>query len=145
MRQSPAGGTSVAPGSAVDLIVSEGPAPVSVPDVSGMSQGAAEGAIRRAGLELGPVRQENSDTVAAGMVISQSPSGGSSVAPGTAVNLTVSNGPAQTPDGEKDGPGIFGAGASDAWSLIILMAVAAVARRRREYVKSRQPAGVNLS
>ncbi|MBT8081310.1 MAG: PASTA domain-containing protein [Gammaproteobacteria bacterium] len=131
IRQSPAGGTSVARGSAVNLIVSEGPAPVSVPSVSGTTRADAEAAIRAAGLVLGEERLENSATVSEGTVISQSPSGGTSVAPGSTVVLTVSAGPEEAPDPDDNLPGIFGAGASDALSLLILLAVVAVTRGRR--------------
>jgi hypothetical protein len=41
---------------------------------------------------VGAITMANSDTVPAGSVISQTPSGGTSVAPGTAVNLTISLG-----------------------------------------------------
>ena len=37
----PVGGTQVHPGSAVNLVVSTGPCQVTVPDVTGQSQGAA--------------------------------------------------------------------------------------------------------
>jgi beta-lactam-binding protein with PASTA domain len=43
---------------------------------------------------VGAITQENSDTVPAGNVISQSPTGGTSVAAGSPVDLVVSEGPA---------------------------------------------------
>src|SRR5271170_1832071 len=67
---------------------------VSVPNVVGMSQAAATTAITGAGLTLGTVTMASSATVASGDVISQSPVAGASVASGSAVNLTVSTGPA---------------------------------------------------
>jgi len=93
ISQSPAGGASVPPGTAVDLTVSTGPCPVTVPDVVGMAQGDAASEITSAGLAVGAVTQQCSDTVPAGSVITQSPAGGASVPPGTAVDLTVSTGP----------------------------------------------------
>ena len=94
ISQNPLGGASVAPGSAVDLVVSSGPAPVSVPNVVGLTQAAATTAITGAGLVLGNVTTQNSGSVPAGSVISQSPLAGASVAPGSAVDLVVSSGPA---------------------------------------------------
>jgi beta-lactam-binding protein with PASTA domain len=94
ISQAPAGGASVAAGSAVDLVVSTGPAPVSVPNVVGLTQAAASTAITNAGLVVGTVTQQSSANVPAGNVISQDPAGGASVAAGSAVDLVVSTGPA---------------------------------------------------
>jgi beta-lactam-binding protein with PASTA domain len=93
ISQDPAGGTSASPGSSVDLVVSLGPPPpVTVPDVVGLAQAAAEAAITGAGLTVGNVTTAYSPTVPAGDVISQAPTGGSSVAAGTAVDIVVSLG-----------------------------------------------------
>ena len=94
ISQSPVGGTSVALGSAVALVVSLGPANSTVPNVVGLTQAAASTAITGAGLTVGTITTANSATVPAGNVISQNPVGGTSVAPGSAVALTVSLGPA---------------------------------------------------
>lgn len=89
LSQSPAAGASVAPGSDVNLTVSSG---ATVPLVVGETQAAATTTITGAGLKVGTVTMVASDTVLAGTVISQSPVAGASVAPGSAVNLTVSLG-----------------------------------------------------
>ena len=104
ISQNPAGGASVAPGTAVDLVVSAGPAPVLVPDVTGQDQASAEADLIAAGLAVGNVTTASSDTVPAGDVISQNPAGGASVAPGTAIDLVVSSGPAAV-EGDLDGDG----------------------------------------
>jgi len=95
ISQSPAGGTSVQPGTAVNLVVSTGPCQgtVTVPDVVGLTQSAAEAAITAAGLYVGQVTEACSDSVPAGSVISQNPVAGASVQPGSAVDLVVSTGP----------------------------------------------------
>ena len=93
ISQSPAAGTQVTPGSAVDLVVSLGPANVAVPNVTGQTQGAAQSAITAAGLTVGNVTQQNDNAVPAGSVISQDPTAGTQVAPGSAVDLVVSLGP----------------------------------------------------
>jgi YVTN family beta-propeller protein len=92
--QDPVAGTEVAPGSAVNLVVSDGPLPpVDVPEVVGLTQTQAMSAITAAGLDVGTVSSEFSDTIPAGSVTSQNPAGGVSVNPGTDVDLIVSNGP----------------------------------------------------
>jgi serine/threonine-protein kinase len=85
----PAAGTVVQVGSPVTVFVSSGPAPVHVPDVTGQTQSAAERALTGAGLAVGTVTHQPSSTQTAGDVISQSPSGGSSVPTGSNVDLTV--------------------------------------------------------
>ena len=92
ISQNPTGGTNVALGTAVDLVVSLGPQTVAVPDVVGLAQATAEGNIVAAGLTVGTITNEFSDTVPAGDVVSQNPTGGTNVALGTAVDLVVSLG-----------------------------------------------------
>jgi len=94
ISQSPAAGSAVAPGSAVGFTVSTGPAvtTVEVPSVTGLTQAAASALLGAADLTLGSVTTASSGTVAAGLVISQSPAAGSAVAPGSAVALVISSG-----------------------------------------------------
>ena len=68
---------------------------VSVPNVVGLAQAAAEAAITAAALIVGTITKANSATVAAGNVISQTPVAGASAQLGSAINLTVSLGPPQ--------------------------------------------------
>ncbi|MDX1408120.1 MAG: LamG-like jellyroll fold domain-containing protein, partial [Saprospiraceae bacterium] len=93
MSQNHPGGTEVPPATAIDLVVSDGPALITVPDVVGLSQAAAEAAITGVGLTVGTVTTANHATIPAGDVISQDPIGGSSVLPATPVDLVVSLGP----------------------------------------------------
>ncbi|MCX5632521.1 MAG: PASTA domain-containing protein [Phycisphaerae bacterium] len=70
-----------------------------VPDVVGMTQAAATTAITAIdNLTVGNVTQECSDTVAAGLVISQSPIGGTQVNIGSSVDIVVSLGLPIIPD-----------------------------------------------
>jgi beta-lactam-binding protein with PASTA domain len=94
IAQSPGDGASVAQNTAVNLIVSVGPATVTVPDLVGQTQATAQGQINGAGLTIGAITTANSATVAAGSVISQSPAAGTSVAPNSVVAFVVSLGPA---------------------------------------------------
>jgi RHS repeat-associated protein/uncharacterized repeat protein (TIGR01451 family) len=100
ISQSPAGGSLVAPGAAVSLVVSLGPPPVgTVPDVVGQLQTAAQADITAAGFALGPVTSVNSALVPLGLVLSQNPAAGTTATAGTAVSLVVSLGP---PPGDVD-------------------------------------------
>ncbi len=93
ISQDPVSGARVAPGAAVNIVVSKGPQPVSVLNLAGMTRAGAEAAIAGAGLTVGTVTEAYSATVAAGMVISQEPLAGTNVLLGAAVNFAVSNGP----------------------------------------------------
>ena len=92
ISQSPSAGSSVAQGTAVNLAISEGPSPVTVPYVVGMTLAGAQNTLTSTQLTVGNVSWSYSTTVIAGNVISQSPSARSSVPQGTAVDLTVSQG-----------------------------------------------------
>ena len=94
ISQKPASGVRVAPGTAVDLVISLGPAPRIVPDVVGLSQTDAEAALLDEVLAVGTITEELSETVALGDVISQDPVADTEVARDSAVNLVVSLGPA---------------------------------------------------
>jgi len=100
--QNPTAGVGVAAGSAVNLVVSTGPAPVpgtvSVPNVLNLTQLDATTAITTAGLVLGTISQSSSVTVPAGNVISQNPNAGTGVQAGSAVALIVSTGPVAVPN-----------------------------------------------
>jgi hypothetical protein len=65
---------------------------VNVPNVVGLTQAAATATITSAGLILGTVNTASSGTVPAGDIISESPAAGTSVAPGSAVNIVTSTG-----------------------------------------------------
>ena len=77
----------------VTISVQAAPVTVTVPNVVGMSQSAAESTITGAGLTVGTVTEAASQTVPAGAVLSQNPAAGASVARDSAVNLVVSSGP----------------------------------------------------
>ncbi|MGB2714715.1 MAG: PASTA domain-containing protein [Vicinamibacterales bacterium] len=93
LNQSPAGGVSAPLGSAVNLTISKGPAPVTVPNLVGQGEGAATASLAAATLVVGTISRTNSATVPLGIVMGQNPFAGSPVPAGTAVNLLVSDGP----------------------------------------------------
>ncbi|HLH64310.1 MAG TPA: Stk1 family PASTA domain-containing Ser/Thr kinase [Solirubrobacteraceae bacterium] len=84
--------TLVPHGYAVTLLVSSGPPTVAVPRVIGESQTAAAAALAKAGFNPVP-RNQQSSTVPAGDVISQSPAPGVREAPGATVTITVAVAP----------------------------------------------------
>lgn len=90
--QTPPAGTPVAPGSTVTVAVERPGA--AVPDLRGARAPAVDAALAKAGLARGPTTQEPSADVAAGLVLDLSPDPGTVVAPGTAVSVTLSSGPA---------------------------------------------------
>jgi serine/threonine protein kinase len=91
ISQSPkSGADGVKEGDTVTIVVSQGQETVSVPNVVGSSQSAAVSSLQNNGLTVGNISQAYSDTVAAGMVISQSVSG--TQVKGTKVDLVVSLG-----------------------------------------------------
>jgi beta-lactam-binding protein with PASTA domain len=98
ISSTPVGGTLVAPLSAVALLISTGPPTVAVPTVAGLTQAPATAALLNAGLTLGTVSQQSSATVLVGRVISSTPVAGTLVAPGSAVALVISTGPAPVLD-----------------------------------------------
>jgi eukaryotic-like serine/threonine-protein kinase len=77
----------------VVLYVSRGLQPVTVPDVVGKPLSQARNEVKAAGLALGETREENSEVVAKGEVLSQTPTGGSEAKKSTPVYLVVSKGP----------------------------------------------------
>jgi beta-lactam-binding protein with PASTA domain len=92
IAQDPAAGAGSSAGAVVNLTVA-GPAPVMVPVVTGMVKTAAVDALAASGLKAGGVTGSSSATMAAGLVISQSPTPALEVPAGTAVDLVVSTGP----------------------------------------------------
>jgi YVTN family beta-propeller protein len=100
---------------------STAPMGVSVPNVVGQTQMTATTAITGAGLVVGTVTQQSSSAVASGYVISETPTSGTSVASGSAVNLVVST-------GSSGGGG--GSGSIDSLTLgALLGALIAILRR----------------
>ena len=82
------------PGSSVKVFVSSGPAVPMVPmiDITGMSEEDAGTALEALGLTLGERKEEKSEDVAKGMIISQDIAALTDTPQGTAVGYTVSTG-----------------------------------------------------
>jgi serine/threonine protein kinase/beta-lactam-binding protein with PASTA domain len=107
LRSDPATGTELKRDRAVDLVVSKGPKPVKVPDFTGKPAEDAERVLSERGFEVETTR-ENSDSVAEGDVITQSPDSGT-LFRGDTVELVVSKGPVMV-----EVPSVRGVGVAEA-------------------------------
>lgn len=94
ISQAPLAGTLVASGTPLHLAVSAGLEPVVVPNLVGLSQAAAVSLLASRGLVLGAVTPGVSNSAPANTVIVQQPASGALTGITTAVNVTVSTGPA---------------------------------------------------
>ena len=92
LAQSAPPGSREPRGTEVMLDVSAGQRQLHVPPVLGLTQALAQDAIEKAGLEVGDVTEQESQS-ARGAVLSTSPASGSAVSPSTRVDLVVSSGP----------------------------------------------------
>jgi serine/threonine-protein kinase len=89
----PGPGSKILRGGQIEAALSKGPERYRMPVVVGLSQAAAEAAIKKAKLAVGKVSDGFSERVAAGTVLSASKEPGASLKKGTVVNLVVSTGP----------------------------------------------------
>jgi beta-lactam-binding protein with PASTA domain/tRNA A-37 threonylcarbamoyl transferase component Bud32 len=92
----PTAGSELKVGGAVTVLVSSGPAPVRVPDLTGQTREAAEAALTNAGLTVGAVSPRVSTSQTPGTVLSQSPGSGTSLVAGGKVDLVVAKAPNET-------------------------------------------------
>ncbi len=97
ISQSPDAGTSADSGSDVSVVISTGKAAVSktVPNLVGLTEIAAKAALAATDISFGEVTEEYSSTIAAGIVISQTPTSGTTVDGNTTVSFVVSKGAAK--------------------------------------------------
>jgi serine/threonine-protein kinase len=105
---SPSAGQPVPVGSTITVIVSSGPAKITVPDETGQPEGAARADLQKAGFRVAITTQQTSSTPA-GNVVSQSPDGNTLAVPRSTVTLVI----AQTPT-TASVPGVTGDTASQA-------------------------------
>lgn len=97
IKTDPEGGTKAAKGSKIIVTVSNGSEKkeVEVPNLGGLTEAQARDSLTSKKLSAGNVTHANSDSVAAGMVISQNPSRGTTVTEGDSVDFVISDGPEQ--------------------------------------------------
>ena len=90
----PAAGSELKRGTQITLTVSSGKEMTDVPDVTNLTAEEAIEELKKAGLELNPnVRRESSANIDEGIVLSQQPAGGTQIAKGSRIAITVSSGP----------------------------------------------------
>ena len=97
ISQDPGPGSLLDEGGTVKVVVDAGEGQTAVPDLRNKTQAEALQSIADAGLRLGQIEQGFSDTIPAGSVISQSHQPGVLVTRGTAIDITLSQGPEPTP------------------------------------------------
>jgi eukaryotic-like serine/threonine-protein kinase len=92
--QDPPAGSKLKEGGTFNLVVSLGPTPVAIPDLTGMSDGQAGEALKNVGLvAVAPVTEAFDENVPAHFIVSWDPKG-TELPKGSSVNLVVSKGPA---------------------------------------------------
>lgn len=92
VSQGPAAGTAVPAGGTVVISLSQGPAPIKVPDLVSSTTSVARTTLENMGLvPITSVEASGTDPGKKGVVISQSPDGGTTVAPGSRVTLIIGN------------------------------------------------------
>jgi beta-lactam-binding protein with PASTA domain/tRNA A-37 threonylcarbamoyl transferase component Bud32 len=96
VAQSPPQGTKLKKGSTLLLTISQGPAPRAVPDLTGATLADVDAKLAAAGLVKGTVTPVNDENAPKDTVLDWTFKG-KEVTKGTAVDLTVSAGPAQRP------------------------------------------------
>ena len=84
----PAAGTMVRAGDSVSVTISSGPSSVAVPDLVGLTVGAARERLAAAGLRVGALTQQFAGI--AGTVLAQRPASGELVTRESGVDLTIS-------------------------------------------------------
>jgi eukaryotic-like serine/threonine-protein kinase len=89
----PAAGTKVELPGSVDIVLSKGPATVTVPDLYGRSIGEARSMVEQIGLRIAGVSRDTSSLQPENTVIRQLPAAGQSISAGGPVSLTVSHFP----------------------------------------------------
>ncbi len=97
ISQSPVGGSSVKPGTTVNLVVAKAPPTVAVPDVVGKKRGPAEATLGASGFPATVQRQDVNTKSQGGVVLSQSPGANQMVNKGTTVTIIVGHYVAPTP------------------------------------------------
>jgi eukaryotic-like serine/threonine-protein kinase len=94
--QDPAPGAFVSDGESVTLVVSRGPPPVAIPNVSGQSPADAQAALEAQGFVVEVVRQYD-ETVPVDAVVGTDPAVGTKQPRDSTLKLLVSDGPAPVP------------------------------------------------
>jgi len=114
--QNPAAGKTAAKGDTVTVYISTGKETFTLDDLSGKTKEQAETKLSVAGLTVGGVDYEYSDTFDEGRIIRTSPEAGSTVAKGDKVSLVISQG---AESNLAKMPGVIGKSEADAIAAIV--------------------------
>ncbi|MBO0594668.1 PASTA domain-containing protein, partial [Nesterenkonia sp. E16_10] len=131
IRTDPEAETAVDPDSAVVLYISTGPQSVRVPDgLQGSTEEEVRDALEEVGLEVGEISEENHPSIEEDLLISTDPDAGSSVEPGSEVNLVLSTGLVEM-------PGVFNRTRAEAQSILenLGLSVSTVEDERTDYAE----------
>ncbi|HEY7705084.1 MAG TPA: Stk1 family PASTA domain-containing Ser/Thr kinase [Acidimicrobiia bacterium] len=93
LATTPEAGIPVNAGDTVELVVSDGPAPVKVPDLFGRTVNAAQSVLEDAGLEMNISQStiDVADPSLDGRIVYQFPTAGTEVTPGSPVTVTLAD------------------------------------------------------
>jgi beta-lactam-binding protein with PASTA domain/predicted Ser/Thr protein kinase len=89
ISQSPAGGTQATSGSTVSLVIAKAPTTATVPSVKGQTASAATSALQGAGFTVTQTTRSVTKKTNNGIVLSQTPAGGSTAKKGSTVTIVV--------------------------------------------------------
>ncbi|OEX93190.1 serine/threonine protein kinase [Corynebacterium sp. BCW_4722] len=90
----PAAGSELQKGTLITVTVSSGKEMTDVPDITNLTTEEAMEELEKAGLELNPnVRRESDSNIPEGIILGQQPVGGTQIAKGSRISITVSSGP----------------------------------------------------
>ncbi|MDR2356415.1 MAG: Stk1 family PASTA domain-containing Ser/Thr kinase [Clostridiales Family XIII bacterium] len=124
VRQTPAAATAEAPGTKVDLVLSDGPETiqnVAAPNLIGLSVDAAKALLEESGLSLGESVPEASASYEEGLIIWQRYTAGAELTAGSRIDVKVSAGP---PSDEPRSVSInidFSAAPSEVFNLSVIL------------------------
>lgn len=91
------GAEIIAKDATITFTISQGVKMITVDSVANYTKAQMDDYVKRVGLKWRTVREEYSDTVAAGSVISQTPKPGTSLMEGDTIAVVLSKGPAEKP------------------------------------------------
>jgi eukaryotic-like serine/threonine-protein kinase len=97
VESNPPAGTKLALPASVDIVISQGPATLPVPDLYGRTLAEARSMIEQLGLRVGGVTRDTSSITPENTVIGQVPAAGQNVSNGGAISLRVSRFPPPQP------------------------------------------------
>ncbi|MBP2412674.1 serine/threonine-protein kinase [Arthrobacter stackebrandtii] len=93
IRTDPAGGTSLNPGSTVQVYVSKGPSTVTIPEgLAGRTDADVRALLSSLNLKIMPNDMVNDGSIAATLVVTTDPAPGETVPAGSSITMKVSNG-----------------------------------------------------